>query len=106
MTAYISRMETLDVESQPACYLECVASRIAGCSRGPNWPITLFVATVAEMNEPSRTAKLTREHVLLSWSAQAQTKPLVVTGGHGSHFTTEDSREILDFSSQLICSKC
>lgn len=43
-----------------------------------------------------------RAHVFHSWSAQAALNPLVVTGGEGSYFWTEDGTRYLDFSSQLV----
>jgi taurine---2-oxoglutarate transaminase len=43
-----------------------------------------------------------RAHVFHSWSAQAALTPLVVTGGEGSYFETEDGKRYLDFSSQLV----
>jgi taurine--2-oxoglutarate transaminase len=43
-----------------------------------------------------------RRHVFHSWSAQAGLDPLVVVGGAGSFFVTEDGRRYLDFSSQLV----
>ena len=43
-----------------------------------------------------------RAHVFHSWSAQAALTPLVVTGGEGSWFWTEDGSRYLDFSSQLV----
>ena len=49
----------------------------------------------------ARIAKDTRDHVLISWSAQGQVQPLVVTGAEGVWFHSGD-RKILDFSSQLI----
>ena len=48
-----------------------------------------------------RIANDTREHVLISWSAQGQVQPLVVTGAEGVWFYSGE-RRILDFSSQLI----
>src|SRR6266542_2215450 len=43
----------------------------------------------------------TRDHVLISWSAQGSVAPLVVTGGEGSWIVSGD-RRILDFSSTLV----
>jgi taurine---2-oxoglutarate transaminase len=43
-----------------------------------------------------------RAHVFHSWSAQAALTPLVVTGGEGAYFETEDGKRYLDFSSQLV----
>ena len=42
-----------------------------------------------------------KEHVLVSWSAQSGLKPLVITGAHGSWLHAGD-RRILDFSSGLV----
>ena len=49
----------------------------------------------------ARIGKDTRDHVLISWSAQGQVQPLVVTGAEGVWFYSGE-RKILDFSSQLI----
>ncbi len=46
-------------------------------------------------------ARDTREHVLVSWSAQASVAPLVITGAEGCWLHAGE-RRILDFSSQLI----
>ena len=43
-----------------------------------------------------------RAHVFHSWSAQGSLTPLVVAGGEGSWFWTEDGTRYLDFSSQLV----
>src|SRR5439155_5842989 len=51
--------------------------------------------------DPSTVAQDTADHVLVSWSAQAGLKPLVITGGQGSWLHAGD-RRILDFSSGLI----
>src|SRR5438128_4367084 len=51
--------------------------------------------------DPAAIAKDTSEHVLVSWSAQAGLKPLVITGGQGSWLHAGE-RAILDFSSGLI----
>src|SRR3989454_6642176 len=51
--------------------------------------------------DPAAIAKDTSEHVLVSWSAQAGLKPLVITGGQGSWLHAGE-RRILDFSSGLI----
>jgi len=52
-------------------------------------------------SDPAAVAKDTSEHVLVSWSAQAGLKPLVITGGQGSWLHAGE-RRILDFSSGLI----
>ncbi len=49
----------------------------------------------------AKVAQDTRDHVLISWSAQGQVSPLVITGAEGAWFFSGD-RKILDFSSQLI----
>jgi taurine--2-oxoglutarate transaminase len=49
----------------------------------------------------SRIARDTKDHVLISWSAQGQVQPLVVTGAEGVWFHSGE-RRVLDFSSQLI----
>jgi taurine--2-oxoglutarate transaminase len=49
----------------------------------------------------AQVAKDTRDHVLISWSAQGAVSPLVVTGAEGVWFYSGE-RRILDFSSQLI----
>ncbi|MFM7535280.1 MAG: aspartate aminotransferase family protein [Acidimicrobiales bacterium] len=51
---------------------------------------------------PSQTYADDRAHVFHSWSAQGALTPLVVTGGEGSYFWTEDGTRYLDFSSQLV----
>ena len=43
-----------------------------------------------------------RAHVFHSWSAQGALNPLVVDGGEGSYFWTQDGTRYLDFSSQLV----
>src|SRR6476620_3495909 len=43
-----------------------------------------------------------RAHVFHSWSAQGRLPTLVVTGGEGSYFWTEDGTRYLDFASQLV----
>jgi len=43
-----------------------------------------------------------RKHVFHSWSSQGTLKPMVITGGEGSWFWTEDGKRYLDFSSQLV----
>jgi taurine---2-oxoglutarate transaminase len=48
-----------------------------------------------------RIARDTRDHVLISWSAQGQLAPLVVTGGEGCWILAGD-RRILDLSSTLV----
>ena len=51
--------------------------------------------------DPARVVQDTAEHVLVSWSAQAGLKPIVVTGAQGSWLHAGE-RRILDFSSGLI----
>jgi taurine--2-oxoglutarate transaminase len=51
---------------------------------------------------PSQAYADDRAHVFHSWSAQGALTPLVVTGGEGSYFWTEDGTRYLDFSSQLV----
>ncbi len=51
--------------------------------------------------DPAAAARHTREHVLVSWSAQAAVAPLVITGAEGCWLHAGE-RRILDFSSQLI----
>src|SRR5438876_12387547 len=51
--------------------------------------------------DPAAIAKDTSEHVLVSWSAQAGLKPLVITGAKGSWLHAGE-RRILDFSSGLV----
>jgi taurine--2-oxoglutarate transaminase len=53
-------------------------------------------------DQPSQAYRDDRAHVFHSWSAQGALTPLVVTGGQGAWFTTEDGRRYLDFSSQLV----
>ena len=43
-----------------------------------------------------------RAHVFHSWSAQAQISPVPLVSAQGSHFTTDEGRTYLDFSSQLV----
>lgn len=49
----------------------------------------------------ARVARDTKEHVLISWSAQGAIAPLVVTGGEGCWIHSGD-RRVLDFSSTLV----
>src|SRR5581483_1999802 len=51
--------------------------------------------------EAARVAQETKEHVLVSWSAQGALSPLVITSAHGSWLHAGE-RRILDFSSGLI----
>src|SRR5574340_1182044 len=51
--------------------------------------------------DAAQVARDTREHVLISWAAQGQIAPLVVTGGDGCWIVSGD-RRILDFSSTLV----
>ena len=51
--------------------------------------------------DPSTVAQDTADHVLISWSAQAGLKHVVITGAQGSWLHAGD-RRILDFSSGLI----
>src|SRR5437899_3620246 len=51
--------------------------------------------------DTSAIAKDTKEHVLVSWSAQGALAPLVITGAKGSWLHAGE-RRILDFSSGLI----
>ena len=51
--------------------------------------------------DTANVSRATREHVLVSWSAQAQVTPLVITGAQGSWLHAGD-RRILDFSAGLI----
>ncbi|HEU5287166.1 MAG TPA: aminotransferase class III-fold pyridoxal phosphate-dependent enzyme [Candidatus Limnocylindria bacterium] len=51
--------------------------------------------------DAARVAKETKEHVLVSWSAQGALAPLVITRAEGSWLHAGD-RKILDFSSGLI----
>src|SRR4030088_332471 len=51
--------------------------------------------------DTSATIKATKDHVLVSWSAQGALSPLVITGAKGSWLYAGD-RRILDFSSGLI----
>ncbi|MEK6620609.1 MAG: aminotransferase class III-fold pyridoxal phosphate-dependent enzyme, partial [Chloroflexota bacterium] len=48
-----------------------------------------------------RVRQDTRDHVLISWSAQGGLAPLVVTGGEGSWILSGD-RRILDLTSTLV----
>src|SRR5205807_164395 len=67
------------------------------------WPSPSGIGAIATKNQgdPAAIAKDTSEHVLVSWSAQAGLKPLVITGGQGSWLHAGE-RRILDFSSGLI----
>src|ERR671931_1486300 len=60
-----------------------------------------MAVTMKPQAELSRIAKDTKDHVLVSWSAQASASPVVATGGEGCWILSGD-RRILDFSSQLI----
>ncbi|MDE3111858.1 MAG: aminotransferase class III-fold pyridoxal phosphate-dependent enzyme [Chloroflexota bacterium] len=51
--------------------------------------------------DTAQVARDTREHVLISWAAQGQIAPLVVTGGDGCWIVSGE-RRILDFSSTLV----
>jgi taurine--2-oxoglutarate transaminase len=59
------------------------------------------VAPRPVITDPARVAQDTAEHVLVSWSAQAGIKQVVITGAQGSWLHAGD-RRILDFSSGLI----
>ncbi|NKY38702.1 aspartate aminotransferase family protein [Cellulomonas septica] len=52
--------------------------------------------------DDAAAARLDREHVFHSWSAQAALDPLVLSGGSGSHVWDASGRRYLDFSSQLV----
>lgn len=56
----------------------------------------------ALQTHPEQAYANDRAHVFHSWSAQATLQPPVVTSASGSHFRTEDGKEYLDFSSQLV----
>src|SRR6266487_4137480 len=84
----------------------CAASRIAGqvvfC--GHSWKRMLLFLMALDTKRPvdtSAIAKDTKEHVLVSWSAQGALTPLVITGAKGSWLHAGE-RRILDFSSGLI----
>jgi taurine--2-oxoglutarate transaminase len=49
-----------------------------------------------------QTRRDDRAHVFHSWSAQAQISPVPIVAAQGSHFTTDEGRTYLDFSSQLV----
>jgi len=51
--------------------------------------------------DPSAIARETKEHVLVSWSAQGSLAPLVITRAEGSWLYSGE-RRVLDFSSGLI----
>ena len=51
--------------------------------------------------DAARIAKETKDHVLVSWSAQGALQPLVITGAQGSWLHAGE-RRILDFSSGLV----
>ena len=57
---------------------------------------------VVMRTDPAAVASDTREHLFISWSAQAALTPLVITGAQGAWLHADD-RKILDFSSGLIC---
>jgi taurine--2-oxoglutarate transaminase len=52
--------------------------------------------------DPERVAPEVRESNYVTWRRQGGWAPLVVTRAEGSTFWTDDGREILDFSSQLV----
>ncbi|MBM4420976.1 MAG: aminotransferase class III-fold pyridoxal phosphate-dependent enzyme [Chloroflexi bacterium] len=56
---------------------------------------------VSALTDIASVSRDTRDHVLVSWSAQAQVSPLVITHAKGSWLYQND-RRILDFSSGLI----
>jgi len=51
---------------------------------------------------PSPARRDDARHVLHSWAAHADLRPTVVVDAEGAHFTDEDGRRWLDFSSQLV----
>ncbi len=51
---------------------------------------------------PSPARRDDARHVLHSWSAHADLRPTVVVDAQGAHFTDEEGRRWLDFSSQLV----
>lgn len=53
-------------------------------------------------SQPSQTRLDDRAHVFHSWSAQALINPINIVSASGSHFTDEDGKTYLDFSSQLV----
>jgi len=59
------------------------------------------VASRPLASDSARVAQDTAAHVLVSWSAQAGLKQLLITGAEGSWLQAGD-RRILDFSSGLI----
>ena len=59
------------------------------------------VATDTAVARAAAVATDTREHVLVSWSAQGAVAPLVITGAQGAWLHAGE-RKILDFSSGLI----
>src|SRR3954447_14856799 len=61
------------------------------------------MAAMTAVDTPvSTTYANDRKHVFHSWSSQGTLKPMVITGGEGSWFWTEDGKRYLDFSSQLV----
>jgi len=57
--------------------------------------------TEAGVDLDARAVELDK-HVFHSWSAQAQLKPFVISGGEGCRVWDSSGRQYLDFSSQLV----
>jgi len=60
-----------------------------------------MAVTTKGSTDLARVSRDTKDHVLISWSAQGQVAPLVVTGAEGCWIHSGD-RRILDFSSTLV----
>lgn len=60
-----------------------------------------LTAKRASATDLDRVRRDTRDHVLISWSAQGALAPLVVTGGEGSWIFSGD-RRVLDLTSTLV----
>ncbi len=49
--------------------------------------------------------RLTRDHVLVSWSAQASANPLPITRAEGIYMWDASGKRYIDFSAQLMCNQ-
>src|SRR5690348_2334546 len=61
----------------------------------------LMALTTKRGADTGQVARDTKDHVFISWAAQGQVAPLVVTGGEGCWILSGE-RRILDFSSTLV----
>lgn len=59
-------------------------------------------STPADPAKAAAIREMSREHVFVSWSAQAKVDPLPLAGGLGSRFWDYEGNTYLDFTSQLV----